>query len=145
MLAKVLIHADATGVFSSRKIAAKLVDDVVLRLLAAGNRPDFRSINRFRQQHLETFGKRFIKVVQLARKMGLVTLGTGQGEDLLSESIEGFQRGERHREGGSGARSCCGHEGFLELPLPPLPSMSSPGPSGAVLVAFPTALLQAAL
>ncbi len=76
MLAKVLIYAYATGVFSSRKIAAKLVDDVALRLLAAGNRPDFRTINRFRQQHLETFSKLFVKVVQLARKMGLVKLGT---------------------------------------------------------------------
>ncbi len=49
MLAKVLIYAYATGVFSSRKIAAKLTDDVALRVLAAGNRPDFRTINRFRQ------------------------------------------------------------------------------------------------
>ncbi len=76
MLAKVLIYAYATGVFSSRKIAAKLVDDVALRLLAAGNRPDFRTINRFRQQHLDTFSKLFVEVVRLAQKMGLVKLGT---------------------------------------------------------------------
>ena len=62
--------------FSSRRIAAKLVDDVALRLLAAGNRPDFRTINRFRQQHLETFSKLFVEVVHLAQKMGLVKLGT---------------------------------------------------------------------
>ena len=65
----------ATGVFSSRRIAAKLVEDV-LRVLAAGNRPDFRTINRFRQQHLETFGELFVEVVRLARRMGLVKLGT---------------------------------------------------------------------
>ena len=76
MLAKVLIYAYATGVFSSRKIAAKLIDDVALRLLAAGNRPDFRTINRFRQQHLETFSKLFVEVLRLAQKMGLVKLGT---------------------------------------------------------------------
>ena len=76
MLAKVLIYAYATGVFSSRKIAAKLTDDVALRLLAAGNRPDFRTINRFRQQHLETFSKLFVEVVRLAQKKGLVKLGT---------------------------------------------------------------------
>ena len=56
MLLKVLVYAYATGVFSSRRIAAKQVKDVALRVLAAGNRPDFRTINRFRQQHLETFG-----------------------------------------------------------------------------------------
>lgn len=76
MLVKVLIHAYATGVFSSRKISAKLIEDVAPRLLAAGNRPDFRTINRFRQQHLATFGRLFVAVVQLARKMGLVQLGT---------------------------------------------------------------------
>ena len=76
MLAKVLIYAYATGVFSSRRIAAKLVDDVALRVLAAGNQPDFRTVNRFRQQHLETFSKLFVEVVRLAQKMGLVKLGT---------------------------------------------------------------------
>ncbi len=76
MLVKVLVYAYATGVFSSRKIADKLIDDVALRLLAASNQPDFRTINRFRQQHLETFGKLFVELVQLAQKMGLVKLGT---------------------------------------------------------------------
>ena len=52
MLAKVLIYAYAKSVFSLRRIAAKLVDDVTLRVLAAGNQPDFRTINRFRQQYL---------------------------------------------------------------------------------------------
>ena len=76
MLVKVLVYAYATDVFSSRRIASKLVDDVALRLLAAGNQPDFRTINRFRQQHLETFGELFVQVVHLAQKMGLVKLGT---------------------------------------------------------------------
>jgi len=76
MLLKVLVYCYATGVFSSRRIAAKLVEDVALRVLAAGNRPDFRTINRFRQQHLETFGELFVEVVRLARRMGLVKLGT---------------------------------------------------------------------
>ena len=76
MLLKVLVYCYATGVFSSRRIAAKLMEDVALRVLAAGNRPDFRTINRFRQQHLETFGELFVEVVRLARRMGLVKLGT---------------------------------------------------------------------
>lgn len=76
MLVKVLIYAYASGVFSSRKIAKRLVEDVALRVLAAGNRPDFRTINRFRQQHLETFGQLFVAVVRLAKKMGLLKLGT---------------------------------------------------------------------
>lgn len=76
MLVKVLIYAYATGVFSSRKIARKLVEDVALRVLAAGNQPDFRTINRFRQQHLAVFGELFVQVVRLAKRMGLLKLGT---------------------------------------------------------------------
>jgi len=37
------------GVFSSRKIAAKLHEDVAFRVLAAGNSPAHRTIRDFRQ------------------------------------------------------------------------------------------------
>jgi len=76
MLLKVLLYAYATGVFSSRKIARKLDEDIAFRVLAAGNRPDFRTINRFRSEHLEPFTALFVKVVRLAKRMGLVKLGT---------------------------------------------------------------------
>jgi transposase len=95
MLAKVLIYAYATGVFSSRKIAAKLVDDVALRVLAAGNRPDFRTINRFRQQHLETFGKLFIEGSATGPEDGFGEAGNGgagrhesQGQRLQTQGDE---------------------------------------------------------
>ena len=45
--------------------------------------------------------------------------GRLQGEDLLSERIEGFERGGGQGGGGSCAHSGRDHEGFLELPLPP--------------------------
>jgi len=76
LLLKVLIYAYATGTFSSRKIARKLEEDVAFRVLAAGNFPDFRTINRFRQQHLEDFQALFVQVVRLAREMDLLKLGT---------------------------------------------------------------------
>lgn len=76
MLVKVLIYAYATGVFSSRKIAGKLLEDVALRVLAAGNQPDFRTINRFRQQNLAVFRELFVQVVRLAKQLGLLKLGT---------------------------------------------------------------------
>ncbi len=76
MLVKVLIYAYATGVFSSRKIARRVLEDVALRVLAAGNEPDFRTINRFRQQNLQAFGVLFVQVVKLAKRMGLLKLGT---------------------------------------------------------------------
>lgn len=76
MMLKVLVYAYATGVFSSRKIARKLEEDVAFRVLSAGNFPDFRTINRFRQQHLEEFQDLFVQLVRMAREMKLLKLGT---------------------------------------------------------------------
>ena len=53
MMVKVLLYGYATGVFSSRKIARKLHEDVAFRVLAAGNYPKHRTICDFRALHLE--------------------------------------------------------------------------------------------
>lgn len=76
MMVKVLVYAYATGVFSSRKIAKKLHEDVAFRVLAADNFPAHRTISDFRAFHLKELGELFVQVVRLAREMGLVKLGT---------------------------------------------------------------------
>ena len=76
MMVKVLIYGYATGVFSSRKIARKLHEDVAFRVLAAGNFPAHRTIREFRAFHLLELSQLFVQVVRLAREMGLVKLGT---------------------------------------------------------------------
>ena len=48
MVTKVMVYAYCVGVFSSRKIQRRLVEDVAFRVLAAGNEPDFRTIADFR-------------------------------------------------------------------------------------------------
>ena len=75
MMVKVLIYAYATGVFSSRRIARKLEDDVAFRMLAAGNFPQHRTICEFRRRHLEDFRRLFVEVVRVAREMGLARFG----------------------------------------------------------------------
>jgi len=76
MMVKVLIYAYATGVFSSRKLARKLHEDVAFRVLAAGNFPAHRTISDFRALHLKELSELFVQVVKLARECGLVKLGT---------------------------------------------------------------------
>lgn len=76
MMVKVLVYAYATGVFSSRKIAKRLYEDVAFRVLAAGNQPAHRTISDFRAFHLKELSELFAQVVRLAREMGLVKLGT---------------------------------------------------------------------
>jgi transposase len=76
MMVKVLLYGYATGVFSSRKMARKLHEDVAFRVLAAGNFPAHRTIRDFRALHLKELAELFVQVVRLAREMGLVRLGT---------------------------------------------------------------------
>ena len=76
MMVKVLVYGYASGVFSSRKIARKLHEDVAFRVLAAGNFPAHRTIRDFRALHLKELSELFVQVVRLAREMGLVKLGT---------------------------------------------------------------------
>ena len=51
MMVKVLVYGYATGVFSSRKIARKLYEDVAFRVLAARNFPAHRTLRDFRAFH----------------------------------------------------------------------------------------------
>ncbi|MGO9446295.1 MAG: transposase [Thiobacillaceae bacterium] len=66
----------ATGVFSSRKIAKKLHDDVAFRVLGAGNFLAHRTLCDFRALHLKELSELFVQVVKLARECGLLKLGT---------------------------------------------------------------------
>ncbi len=76
MMVKVLVYAYANGVFSSRKIAKKLHEDLAFRVLGAHNFPAHRTIRDFRALHLTEFTELFVQVVRLAREMGLIKLGT---------------------------------------------------------------------
>ena len=76
MMVKVLLYGYATGVFSSRKLAKKLEEDVAFRVLAAGNFPAHRTIAEFRQKHLKEFQDLFVELVRIAQEAGLLRLGT---------------------------------------------------------------------
>lgn len=76
MMVKVLLYGYATGVFSSRKLARKLHEDVAFRVLAANNFPAHRTLCDFRALHLEELAELFVQVVRVARECGLVKLGT---------------------------------------------------------------------
>ena len=76
LMVKILVYGYATGVFSSRKLARKLHEDVAFRVLAAGNYPAHRTLCDFRALHLNELAGLFVQVVKLARECGLVTLGT---------------------------------------------------------------------
>jgi transposase len=75
MMTKVLVYAYCVGVFSSRKIQKRLLEDVPFRVLAAGNQPDFRTISDFRKIHHKALEGFFQQVLRLAMKAGAIKLG----------------------------------------------------------------------
>jgi transposase len=75
MMVKVLLYGYCTGTYSSRRLEALIVENVACRFLAAGNEPDFRTLNEFRRRHGEALGTVFMAVLLLCQKAGLVKLG----------------------------------------------------------------------
>ena len=72
MMTKLWLYAYAVGTTSSRKLARLAQRDVGFMMLAAGNKPDFRTLNEFRQRHLKALANLFKQVLKLCRKKGLL-------------------------------------------------------------------------
>jgi len=74
LMTKILFYAYSRGVYSSRKIATRLWEDVSFLVLAGGNKPDFRTINEFRRRHIKSLPGIFVQILKLCEKAGLVGL-----------------------------------------------------------------------
>ncbi|MFN2428096.1 MAG: transposase, partial [Candidatus Binatia bacterium] len=76
LLLKLWLFGVTQGVYSGREISRRLQWDLRFRYLAgSAERPDFRTINRFRVRHTEDFAELLRQTVQMARRAGLVRLG----------------------------------------------------------------------
>lgn len=75
LMVKLLVYGYAVGVRSSRKIARHVDEDVAFRVLAAGNRPDFRTLSDFRKIHLKALETLFEQVLRLALEAGALRIG----------------------------------------------------------------------
>lgn len=76
LMLKLLFFGYSTGVFSSRKIAKQIDENIAFRVLAAGQAPSHRSIARFRQEHIAAFKNLFVQVVEIAVASGMAKMGT---------------------------------------------------------------------
>ena len=75
MLLGLLVYGYATGVFSSRKLE-RATTTVAFRFIAANDHPDHDTIAAFRRRFLKEIEKLFVEVLQLAREMGVLKMGT---------------------------------------------------------------------
>src|SRR5690348_11452595 len=76
VLLGILVYGYATGVFSSRKLERATYDSVAFRFVAANQHPDHDTLAVFRRRFLEDIKTLFVEVLQLAREMGVLKLGT---------------------------------------------------------------------
>src|SRR4051794_3291388 len=76
MLLGILVYGYATGVFSSRKLERATYDSVAFRFLAANQHPDHDTLAVFRRRFLEEITELFVQVLELAREMGMLRMGT---------------------------------------------------------------------
>jgi transposase len=76
LLLGLLVYGYATGVFSSRKLERATYDSVAFRFIAANDHPDHDTISTFRRRFLKDIERLFVRVLELAREMGMLKLGT---------------------------------------------------------------------
>ena len=75
-LLALLVYGYATGVFSSRKIERATYDSVAFRFIAAGSHPDHDTVATFRRRFSGELQALFVQVLELAKEMKLLKLGT---------------------------------------------------------------------
>ena len=75
-LLAILVYGYATGVFSSRKLEMATYDSVAFRYIAAGSHPDHDTLATFRRRFIDHLSDLFVQVLELAREMKLLKLGT---------------------------------------------------------------------
>ena len=75
-LLAILVYGYATGIFSSRKLERATYDSVAFRFIAAGTHPDHDTLATFRRRFIDELQALFVQVLELAKEMKLLKLGT---------------------------------------------------------------------
>jgi hypothetical protein len=69
------LYGYSRGVYSSRRLARACEERVDFIAVTAMNRPDFRTISKFRGRHMGALSGLFVQVLRLCQEAGLVELG----------------------------------------------------------------------
>jgi len=76
MMLSLLIYCYASGIFSSRRIERATHRDIAVRYLTADTHPDHDTICTFRRENFDAVAACFVHVLELARELKLLTVGT---------------------------------------------------------------------
>ena len=105
MLLKVIVYAYTEKIYSSRKIAKALRENVNFMWIGGGNQPDFRTINHFRGELMKDAVRTvFSKVVELLIEGGYIKLenyfvdGTKIGANANAHKVVWAKKTKHYKE-----------------------------------------------
>jgi transposase len=75
MMLKIILYAYTKRIYSSREMAKQLEENIYFMWLSGNQKPDFRTINRFRSERMkDVIYETFFSIVDLLHQEGLVKL-----------------------------------------------------------------------
>jgi transposase len=77
LMLKVWFYVYALGMTSARRLEQRIREDLGLRYLAGGQRPDIWGLGALRRRHGRALNDVFTHVVEMARELGLGRFGNG--------------------------------------------------------------------
>ena len=95
-----LIYCYANGIFSSRRIERATYRDLGVRYLTGDTHPDHDTICKFRQQNAKLITKLFVQVLELARELKFLKVGTISVDGTRIKANASKHRGVSYQRSG---------------------------------------------
>jgi transposase len=100
MMLALLIYSYANGIFSSRRIERATYRDLGVRFLTGDTHPDHDTICSFRRQNEKLIAKFFVRVLELARELKLLQVGTISVDGTRLKANASKHRGVNYERSG---------------------------------------------
>ena len=100
MMLALLIYCYANGIFSSRRIERATYRDVCVRYLTCDTHPDHDTICKFRRENFAAVANCFMRLLELARELGLLKVGMVSVDGTKIKSNANKKRSVRYDRAG---------------------------------------------
>jgi len=100
MMLSLLIYCYANGIFSSRRIERATYRDIAVRYLTGDTHPDHDTICTFRRENFAAVADCFVEVLELARELKLLKVGTVSVDGTKIKANANISRSIRYDRAG---------------------------------------------
>jgi len=100
MMLSLLVYCYANGIFSSRRIERATYRDIAVRYLTGDTHPDHDTICTFRRENFSAVADCFVRVLELARELRLLKVGTVSVDGTKIKANANISRSVRYDRAG---------------------------------------------